>query len=352
MADETWAIGFAVGVQSAFGTPNATISGLSGSLGVSDGIVLGDAESGDAESGIVTPTIEGFYREVADVSGSFTKSADSFLRADVNSLAITVQLKGNGATATPASGEAQPDAGIDALLQMAGMTGANGSNADYEYTPTTGTGTIYGTIKLWIADLSLVFTDVLVDSAVLTFEPGDAAVVTFNLNVGTHDPSTDFSDGVTFPTFNYGTQASLAAPAIAGVNHTWGSARGFNTLTVTIAQNIETFGDSNVATTGQRQSQTQRLITVDGTIYVDTADSDHEYQNLTGTSAPTDDLSFQVGTANGAGAGTLNAAKVECNNLQSTSIKHNRIGTATVVELSAAQATATTAGGEFKLSYN
>lgn len=352
MADETFAIGFAVGVQSAFGTPNATIAALSGSLGVSDGIVLGDAESGDAESGIVTPSIEGFYREVADVSGSYTKSADAFLRAEVNSLAITIALKGNGATATPASDEAQPDAGIDALWQMSGLTGATGSNADYEYTPTTGLGTIYGTVKLWIADLSFVFTDVLVDSAAMAYEPGDAGIATFNLSVGTHDPSTDFADGVTFPDFDYGTQTSLAAPVIEGVGHAWGQTRGFNTLTATVAQELETFGDSNVDTTGLRQSQTGRTVTVDGTLYIATADSDFEYQNLVSTTAPTDNMTFQVGTANGAGTGTLNAVKVEVNNLQGTNIKYNRIGTATAVELAGAQATGTTAGSEFKLSYN
>ena len=77
MADQNWNIGIAIGVQSAFDTINATVRDLSGSLGVSDGIVLGDLESGDAESGITVPDIERIFRAVADVG--FTRNFSTFL---------------------------------------------------------------------------------------------------------------------------------------------------------------------------------------------------------------------------------------------------------------------------------
>lgn len=350
MADQEFKIGFAIGVQSGFGTPNATIAGLSGSLSSSDGIVLGDRESGDAESGILIPSIESAFREVAAVSGSFTEQADAFLRAVVNGFGIALPLQGNGATATPATGEAQPLAGIDATLQSLGLAGANGTAPVVAYTPVSG-ATVYSTIKLWIGDLSFVFTDCIVESGQVVFTPGGNGILTANFAVGTHDPATDFADGVTFPTFDYTTQASLAAPTVEGVNFTWGQVRGFNTLTLNIENTIEEAGDSNVASTGLRQTQTRRMFTIDGTLYLDDGDSDFEYQGLVSSSAPTADLSFQVGDVAGA-AEVLNAYLVEVNNLQAKAIKYNRIGTATVVELTGAKATATAAGGEFTLTFN
>jgi hypothetical protein len=355
MADEAFAIGLAIGSQSAFGTPNSTIAGLSGSLGVTDGILLGDKASGDAESGIAIPAIEGVYREVAAVAGSFTESADAFLRAAVNGMQVSFPLQGNGVTSTPSSGQAQPLAGIHAFLHSAGLIGAAGTAPVYAYTPrhnaSSGGATIYATIKLWIADLSFVFTDCLIESCEIAFTPGGNGIVTGTIRVGKHSPSTDFADGVTFPTFAYGTQASLAAPTVAGVNHTWGQVRGFEELKITIQNEIEEFGDSNVATTGIRESQVRRQILVDGTIYVATADSDFDYQSVVSAVAPTVDMSFQVGTV-AAPAATLNAYLVAVNNVQAKSTKFDRRGTALVATLSGAKATATTAGAEFSLTFN
>jgi hypothetical protein len=349
MADETFNIGLAVGVQSAFGTPNATVAGLSGSLDSTDGIVLGDKDSGDAESGIAIPEIAQVVREVAQVAGSFTQQADAFLRAAVNGFAVSFPMQGNGVTSTPTTGQALPLAGIDALLQSAGLVSANGTDPVVAYTPRS--TAIYLTAKLWIADLSLVFTDALVETLEVVFEPGGSALATANLRVGKHDPATDFADGVTFPTFDYTTQGTLANPVVAGVNHTWGEVRGFEELTVSIGNELETFGDSNVPSTGQRESQSSRVITVDGTLYLTTADSDFEYQQLTSTTAPTTDLSFQVGTV-ATPTDTLNAFLVECNNLQPKAVKYDRRGTATVATLTGAKCAATAAGGEFTLTYN
>jgi len=359
-AEDFEGVCFAIDVQdSGYGTPDSTIGGLSGTIDETDGCVLGDKNSGDAESGIVLPTLVRSVREVAQVSGSFTQSADSYLKTLADGMSITIPIQGNGATSTPSAGEAIPDLGIQALWRLAGMTGANGAaSPDYKFTPTTGTATTYGTIKLWVGDLSFVFSDCLVDSTQIVFTPGGNGLATFNIAVGTHDPDTDFADGVTFPTVTYGTQASLSAPTVEGVAFTWGTGHpntgsGFNTLTINISQNIEDIQDSNVETTGLLKSQTNRIITVDGTLFVDTADSDYDYQALVSSSAPTDDLSFQLGTAETGGGGeTINAALINVNNLEAKSIKYNRLGTLLAVELSGAKATATSAGAEFMIEYN
>lgn len=363
MADQTFQIGVAVGVQSGFGTPLAAIadlvsgggSGGGGAINSADGYVLGDAESGDAESGITIPDLEGDFRDVPVVSGSFTEQADSYLKTLVNGFAISVQLKGNGATATPAAGEAQPYAGIDALWQMAGLSGANGTAPDYDYTP--GTSTVYGTIKLWLSGMAFVFADCLVDSVDIDFPPGEAAIATFNISVGAHDPNANvpgsasipYFTEATFPTFEADNQSTLSVPVVEGVQNTWGTLRGFQDLTLTISNSIESFGDSNVEGTGQRQAQTERLIEVSGTIYMDDADRDFEYNIQFGGVAPTADWTFTIGDPAGA-TDVINAIEINANNVQSRNVKYNRVGTVTVVEITG-KATSTSAGGEFTLRY-
>ena len=98
-------------------------------------------------------------------------------------------------------------------------------------------------------------------------------------------------------------------------------------------------------------AQTRRVITVDGTLYINATDSEAAYQNLIATVAPTADLSFQIGTI-ATPTDTINAFKFEVNNLQGKGIKYNRIGQALVVEISGAKATGLTAGSEFTLTFN
>jgi hypothetical protein len=354
MADESFdGIALAIDEQAAFGTINGTIVAL-GNGGSTNGYVLGDRASGDADSGIVFPTISPIVREIAAVGGSFTESADAFVRSLTEGLAITFAIQGNGATATPAAGEAKPFLGLDAIWESLGLTGANGTSPVYEYTPRSSQSVTYATAKLFVGDLSFALQDCVVESASLVYTPGNHGLCTANIKVGSIDT---FTDTVAFPTVDYTTQASLATPTIEGVNFTWGTGHpgspdsGFESLTINITNTIEGFGDSNVADTGIRYAQRRRLITVDGTLYVIAADSSFQYDELISATAPTADLSFQVGDVAG-GTDTINAYKVEVNNLQGKGIKYARIGQSLAVELSGAKATSTTAGTEFKLTFN
>ena len=54
-------LAIAVGVQSDFETINDTIRDLAGVIDETDGCVLGDRESGDADSGISSPDLAGVY---------------------------------------------------------------------------------------------------------------------------------------------------------------------------------------------------------------------------------------------------------------------------------------------------
>lgn len=345
-------VGFAIGKQSAFGAVNTTIRDLgAGPHAVSTGIVLGDKDSGDAESGITLPNMSAIYREVSQVASSFTQSADFFLREAIEGLAITFPLKGNGRDAgAPTVGLAAPDVGIIDIYGCAGLVGANGAAApDYKFTPRATTE--YATIHLWVADMDFVFRDCVCDVMKIAFPPGGAPLVTANFKVGAVN---NFGEPITFPTFTWAQQASFAPKVVAGVAFSaFGQTRGFENLEITITNTIAEYGDSNVATTGLRQAQTERIITVDGRIYAETADSDAEHTALVNPVAPTADLSFQIGVADVGGAETeLEGVLINVNNLQATEIKYDRTGSALAVELSGAKATALTAGDEFMIEYN
>ncbi len=360
MADDQFeGVAVAVGVQSAFGTPNSTIAALTGTLDETDGFVLGDRNSGDADSGISIPALDAIFRESPDVAASFTQKFDSFQRIEVNGFQITFPLQGNGATAgVPTAGEADfatLHPGIEAILETMGLIGATGGEgASQDYTPrhsgSSGGSTIYSTWKIWHGKLEMVFEDCLIESAEFVFTPGGNCLVTCNVLVGTFDHTVAVDVGA-FPTLTFGSQEDMAAPVVEGVSFGWGGVRGFENLTIAVQNIIEKFGDSNVATTGQRQAQTGRRFTVAGTLYVVAADSDFEFDNLKDTDAPTVDLSLQLGTATGA-SDQINAFLIEVNKLQAKSIKYNRVGDVIVCELGDGKATGTTAGSEFRLTAN
>jgi hypothetical protein len=109
----------ALDVQSAFGTVNATVRDLviTTPLTEADGVVIGDRESGDAESGITLPDFEPIRREVAAVG--YTQNFASFVREAFSGTEIAYHVKGNGATITNpvAEDDCKPVKGIDALNQ-------------------------------------------------------------------------------------------------------------------------------------------------------------------------------------------------------------------------------------------
>lgn len=351
----TFDVAIAFGVQSALGTQNGTIAALSGTKDETDGFVLGDRESGDAESGISIPDFVRESREAADAAGSFTRQSSSFDRLTAGGLAITIHLKGNGATSTPAAGEAIPNPGIAALFEAAGLVGADGANPVYEFTPrisaTTPT-TRYLTAKLFQSGEAWVLADIVCESTAIQLQPGGTSLVTFNMRVGAHVPATDKTTGLTFPTITYGNQTSLRAPTTQGVGFVWGGVtapdHGQNEFTLTITQEVEEVDDAN-QTTGKRTVVSGRSFDVSGRIFTDSDDTDFEWQKTVGD-APTEDMSWQLGSA-AAATEIINGLKFEVNNVELESVSYDREGTVTVAEI-AGHATGTTAGSEFKLTYN
>jgi hypothetical protein len=340
---------FAIDVQSAFGTVNATVRDLdiTTPLTEADGVVVGDREAGDAESGITLPDFEAFRRELAAVS--FTRNFASFVREAFGNISITYHQKGNGATATPSAGEAKPVKGIDALNQIAGFAGANGTSPTYVYTPRA--TALYATIKMWWGDLSFCWQDCIIDTRSTVYTPGNFGVRTDSIRLGAI-VAAGVADGIVFTSPTASFQTTMAAPSIVGLAHTWSAERGWNEMTVTVNNNVEEIGDCNVALTGIRLSQQaprEISASIKG-LFVGNPDSDYEYNQSKLSSAPTDQLSFQVGTAAGA-TDQINAYLVELENPQTDKLKYDRLGTLLVadVDLSCRDGSA---GAEFTETYN
>lgn len=292
----------AVGVQgSGLGTVNATIKALSGSLALADGLVLGDPSGGAGETGIgLALTRE--ERDAVDVSGSFTRQPGTFL-SESGELTIVCALRGagNNATGTPVDGDmslATYYPGLDALLKASGLTGgAWGSGVGHQYVPASA---VPVTVKVWegASGSSVNNAWVLMDcfaSVSIDFTPGDVPIATFTLQIGSVE---SFSAGIALPTFSYGTVASVSSPVVKNVGAAWGpaDARGFSELTVEVSPELEETPDSN-AVNGATVRQTGRSVTISGTFYSEDSDTDFERAKLIGTTAPTEDLTFTVGSA-------------------------------------------------------
>lgn len=341
MAEKTFQIAVAFGVQSSAGTADATIAALTGSLGETDGFVLGDPDSGVAGSGIEW-AIARELKEKADVSGSFTKQPSTFLSEQVETFSISFPLMGRGTSSPAADADYKPAKGIDALILACGFAGAGGAGTSWSYTPAAAQ---IITAKLFVSGNYWVIKDCIAESAELTQPPGEVGILTVNLR-GTIDSF----GAVSFPTVNYGNQASLSAPTVKGVGHNWGisaASRSFTDATLSIANEVEDIPDSN-SSTGKRSRQTAREISLAATIYTDSGDIDFERAELVRTTAPTDQQQWQVGTAGGS---TANAYKITLTNPEIRSLKPDRSGTSEVVEVELV-AVETVANTEMELLFN
>ena len=352
MADDVTFDGvcFAIGAQAALGDPNTDIYGVAGTIDESHGCVLGIRDAGDAESGVTLPTLARVGSEKAPAG--YTQQPTTRFRTDVTGLSIAIEMKGNGdTTSTPAGlGEAKPLAGTDgdecvhALWLSAGFSGANGAAPTYVYTPAS--DPTYATIKLFVGDQAWIFEDCL-SNVTIDLTPGGIGIATFSFEVGSLYSQ---SDGLAFPDVTYGSQTDQSAPVVQGAStHVWNQNRGFNTYSLSVNNNLERIPDSNQAT-GERVILASRGITLSSTMWIDSDDSDFEYEELIRETITATTGTVQVGTAAGDGA-LVNAYKIEMETPEVTSIKYNRLGSALVVETEQ-KAVGASSGSEFTLTFN
>lgn len=351
MADETFQVAVAVGLQAAFGTADLTIAGLDITSGLdeTDGLIRGVRDAGDGESGITIPNFVRVFREKA-ITG-LTQNFSTFLNTAVDGLQIAYEVKGNGATTTtPASAEAKPLAAIDALNEGVGFDGTAITAPAYIYTPRASLQ--YLTLKLWVADMSWVLRDCLVSQRSTVYAPGDVAVRTDSIAVGAVDDVTPPAESIGAWSISYGSMDSLAAPVIEGVTHAWGVSRGFAALTINVNQNVGTVPDS-AQTPAVRQVATQaREITASASVYLDGAsgNSDFEYNELIKAVANTATFVFRLGPVAGA-SDVVNGVLTTLSNPEVRNVKYRSDGVNALadVELVCVDGTA---GSEYTETYN
>lgn len=363
MAEIPWLFGAAFKNQTTRGTATtmATIGGGSGTGtaidNVTDGAVLGDADSGTGESGI-SITFGKSITEKAVLTGSFTRNFANYIGRTVEAFQMAIPLKGNGETASSpkVAADCEPDLGIVALLRAAGLSGAN-SGTTREYTPTA---TNLVTAALYMGETSanngarVIVRDVEASSLALAFTPGEPATATFDLT-GVFD-SYDETGSWPANTFDYGNQATVSAPSVVGVGFTWGpdtpAARsiGFSTLSITISNETEEIQSAN-SSTGSVPRQTGRTISITGTIDATDGEILYELDQLGESAiANAESLTFQVGTTAAAGE-TVNAYSITVADPELISLEPARLGNSQswTIELVARSATA---NDEFALTFS
>jgi len=353
----------AFGIQTGgFGAANinTTIENLTGSLTLASGIVLGDASTGIAKSGI-TLAFANEKREVADVPGFFTKQFATWLRDVVSKFSITVQWAGNrhNCTATPISGDFAHDdvsthyyPGFDALHRCAGLLGATSAGAPaptvaWVYSPAD---VLPITAKVWFGTgtetIAFVIYDI-VGNLTHKITGGDVVLGTFDMEGKIHSRT----KAVTFPTFDFGVAASVSAPKVESAGHSWGissTVRSFSDATLKITNKLTEFSDAN-AEGGKTTMQEGREITLESTLFTISDNESYDLDRLASSTATTDDVLFSVGSAALGGAPAL-GFQYKFNNPDHATVEPTTIAGKSAVKAKAT-ATSTAGNGEFMLIY-
>lgn len=332
--------------QSAQGTVNSTITGLTDTLTTADGLIIGAGETGDGDSGIDLATHNRIGTALARIGNS--AQADQFVREVIDGLAITYPLAGarNTASNPTVDGDfshATHFPGNDAVLKAGGLTGAAwGSGVGHIYTP-SGSAT-YATVGVWFGGLKAVYLDCLCEIT-LTLTPGEAGLVKATFQVG----SLSSWGAQALTTITPGNQAT-ASPVVQAAANAWGATRPFEALEITIAPNIEESPDSN-ATTGTRRNQDGIDISFASTIYAATSNADYERDQLILTSANTDDMTMLIPGAATANAGVANSYRVQLNNVVPRDFTPVKLGSYLGWEVNGECKAVSTAGTEFSLIF-
>ncbi len=336
-------VAVAFGTQTAEGTYNSTLDGISSTLSYTQGLVQGDSQSGIKESGLALGLERGL-REKALIGSTFTRNLSDFLRAEVPTFTFAFPFVGNRADADggPADADGTPIAGIDALLEGAGMVGAAwGSGIGWRYvfgSPSPISALVY------LSGMRLELLDCR-SSMSIDFTPGSIPIATATLSVG----SIKDQSLASLPTPTWGEQASVSAPVVENIGNEWEDTRGFATGTLAISNSVTEIDDSN-APTGEVVENTGRETTFDATLFASsTVDKGYEYSQLTATAEGTlDQLSFQVGSSMTAG-NPAKAVQVVIPNPELTTQAANVLGTKAAYDISVSARGAAAGSGNDEL---
>jgi hypothetical protein len=297
MAKYDFEAAVAFATQTAEGTFDPTLDAITTTLTASDGLILGASGNGVGDTGIDF----GLGRSSTDASpfsGSFTRAISSFLKAEVPTFTFAFPFVGNRAdAATPVvDADCTPMPGFDALLEGVGMVGIASVT-----TPTVGWSYTFGSpfpisCLLHISGNRFELLDCRCTLSI-NFTAGEIPVATATIAVGSikDHSAAAVPTTLTYDVAGVTAQSSVSAPSVVSVAHDWQDTRGFQTLTLDIAPNIEDIPDSNTST-GITKEASDRTTTISGTMFEDdTADKIMGYTQITAAAVGTlDQLDFTV----------------------------------------------------------
>ena len=283
----------AFATQTLEGTYNSTLDGLTSTVTAANGLILGDRESGVKESGLDISFARSF-RDKAPETSALTATLSDFLRADVPTFTFAFPFCGNrdAAASPPVAADATPIAGIDALLNGAGMTGADSGSDTWKYVFSDSTKPISALV--YVSGMRLELLDCRVNLE-LSFEPGSVPIAEATIAVGSVKEQTVTA----FPTtLTFGSQSSVSAPVVENLANQWQDTRGFSEGTLAIDNTIADVPDCNQTDGGIVKEKTARSVTFEGTLFADDADASawgYEYSQLIeAAEGNLDELSFTV----------------------------------------------------------
>jgi len=320
MAGQNWAALMMLEAQAARGTIAPTLDAFNFATTqptLADGLVLGDAGSGEGESGIDS-TVTRRLSEKAFVSGSFTRPFSDFLAEDFDTLTFAFPFCGNRRTTTvPVDADFRYEGGIEGILRACGLqreawSGGVGERFFPGNVSIDGSEGAYASCRLLYEGQDWHLRD-LVGDLTITWTPGEIPVASAAFPGAIVDSFTGaaFPSGAQAP--DYEEQASVSAIIVESAANFFGHGdtgatsdvvRGFSSLELAISNSIEDVPDSN-QTGGITKEQTGREVVCRVTLFQDSDDPDYLRQRLIAQVAGTDKLQFQIGTAAGAAATAL-----------------------------------------------
>ena len=358
--DTTNVVAAAFAPQTAEGTMDATLDGISATLqgdpnATDNGLMLGDAGEGVAKSGL-TFQAERLVDEQAVISGSYSRGLGSFLRADVSRLQFVFPFGGPRRTtaATPVDNDFRPLRGVDGILQAAGLLSAAwGAGVGHQVQFSGSALPCSGLIYLWGNRFELL--DCRARSLEIAFAGGQVPKCTVDLAVGRiKDPVATPISVATSPTLTYGAQSSVTPAVANAVGFLWRGQNpsvGLQDITLSIGNEVSEFGDMNQAN-GIVQEITDRTVEASGLFYVEGASTAEvfEFEQILAddiTDLPL--MSWQVGVA--AGATTpARAVYVELTRPEVIDVDYRNIGSKAAVQVKV-RARSTSANGELTLRF-
>lgn len=346
--------------QSAEGTYETTLDGISATLGgdpngTDQGLLLGDANEGLSKSGL-TFAINREIDEQAVYAGSYSRGLGSLLRPNVNRFQFAFPFCGSRRTTagTPVDNDFRPLIGVGGILQAAGLLSAAwGSGVGHEAVFSASAMPASALIYLWGNRYELL--DCRARSLEIAFEGGKVPKATVDLAVGSiKDPAATPISVASSPTLTYGAQSTVIPPVANAVGFLWRGENpsvGLQEITLSIQNQVSEFGDMN-QTYGIVQEIEDRTVEIQGLMYVEGNSTKEVFefeQILADAIGDLQAMSWQIGTAAGASS-PAKAVYVSLPSPEVIDIDYRNLGSKAAIQVTA-RARASAANGELAIRF-